>query len=51
MIPEGVAGIFEGATRDKERIYVKSRKGFIRVAIIAGTGLICFHLNLPHLRL
>ena len=33
-----MAGIFQGSTRRRERIYVKTRKGFVRVAIIAGTG-------------
>lgn len=38
IIPEGVAGILEGASPDVERLYIKHRKGFVRVAIQAGAG-------------
>ena len=37
-IPEGVAGIFQGANRQREQIYIKSRKGYIRLAIQTGAG-------------
>ena len=38
LLPEGVAGIFEGATRQRERVFIRKRKGFVRVAIKAGAG-------------
>ena len=38
LIVEGVAGIFHGATIDAERVYLKQRKGFIKIAIQAGAG-------------
>lgn len=38
IIPEGVAGVTEGATPDLERLYILKRKGFVRVAIQAGAG-------------
>jgi len=39
-IPEGVAGVFQGATIEKEAIFARARTGIIRVAIIAGTDII-----------
>ena len=38
LIVEGVAGIFHGATIDAERVYLKQRKGFIKIAMQAGVG-------------
>jgi hypothetical protein len=38
LIPEGVAGIFQGANRNREAIFVSDRHGFVKVAIQAGTG-------------
>jgi hypothetical protein len=38
IIPEGVAGVTEGATPELERLYIMNRKGFVRVAIQAGAG-------------
>ena len=35
---QGVAGIFLGASRARERVYVRSRKGYIKLALEAGTG-------------
>lgn len=46
LIPEGVAGIFQGANRDKEAIYIKDRQGFVKVAIQAGTDIVpVYHLG------
>ena len=46
IIPEGIAGVFEGATPDHERIFLSRRKGFVRVAIQAGTDLVpVYHLG------
>lgn len=48
IIPEGVAGVTEGATPDLERLYILNRKGFVRVAIQAGAGerpISCLCLN------
>ena len=38
MQPEGIAGVFHGARPDREAVYLKQRKGFVKVAIQAGTG-------------
>ena len=38
MQPEGIAGVFHGARPDREAVFLKNRKGFIRLAIQAGTG-------------
>ena len=40
MCPEGVAGVFKGANRSREQIYLGPRKGFIKVAIVAGVGML-----------
>ena len=37
-LPEGIAGIFKGASPDREAIYFRNRKGFVKVAIEAGAG-------------
>jgi 2-acylglycerol O-acyltransferase 2 len=39
MQPEGIAGIFEGASPSREAVFLTRRKGFVRVAIQAGTGM------------
>lgn len=39
MQPEGIAGVFHGARPSREAIFLKKRKGFIRLAIQAGTGM------------
>ena len=39
---QGVAGIFLGASKGQERIYARSRLGYIRLAMDAGAG----HLRL-----
>jgi hypothetical protein len=41
IIVEGVAGIFQGATLQHERIFLKQRKGFIKCAIQSGVGELC----------
>lgn len=38
MQPEGIAGIFCGATLEREAVFLSQRKGFVRVAIQAGAG-------------
>lgn len=38
MQPEGIAGIFNGATPEREAVFLSQRKGFVRVAIQAGAG-------------
>ena len=38
LLPEGIAGIFLGASVERERIFIKSRKGFVKLAIQAGVG-------------
>ena len=38
MQPEGIAGIFNGATPEHEAVFLSQRKGFVRVAIQAGAG-------------
>jgi 1-acyl-sn-glycerol-3-phosphate acyltransferase len=41
IIPEGVAGIFHGASRSAgERVYLSRRRGFLRAALVAGTPVI-----------
>ena len=42
-MPEGLAGIFSGATEHEERICVSQHKGYIRVALQAGAGVLCTH--------
>lgn len=45
-IPEGLAGIFRGANRERERVYIRSRKGFIRLAIKTGADILpIYHLG------
>lgn len=39
MQPEGIAGIFCGATPYNEAVFLSERKGFVRVAIQAGVGM------------
>lgn len=41
MQPEGIAGIFHGATSSQEAVFLSQRKGFVRVAIQAGVGARC----------
>ena len=36
--PEGIAGIFQGASPTREQIYVKDRKGFVKLAIQTDAG-------------
>lgn len=38
IIVEGIAGIYDGATINQERVYLQLRKGFIKCAIQAGVG-------------
>jgi hypothetical protein len=38
IIVEGIAGIYDGATIDQERVFLQQRKGFIKCAIQAGIG-------------
>ncbi len=38
IIVEGIAGIYDGATIDQERVFLLQRKGFIKCAIQAGVG-------------
>ena len=38
MQPEGIAGIFNGASPSREAVFLAARKGFVRVAIQAGVG-------------
>ena len=38
IIVEGIRGIYDGATIDQERIFLKERKGFVKCAIQAGAG-------------
>eukprot|EP00884_Botryococcus_braunii_P015866 jgi/Botrbrau1/2963/Bobra.0026s0031.1 len=46
IIPEGVAGVTEGASPEIERLYINCRKGFVRVAIQAGAGIVpIYHLG------
>jgi hypothetical protein len=47
IIPEGVAGIFHGASREAgERVYLSQRRGFLRAALVAGTPVIpVYHLG------
>ncbi|KAK9903270.1 hypothetical protein WJX75_001551 [Coccomyxa subellipsoidea] len=40
IVPEGVAGVFLGATRSRERVFVRCRKGFIRLAMHTGTDIV-----------
>ncbi|CAL8465555.1 g5091 [Coccomyxa elongata] len=40
LVPEGVAGIFLGARNGQERVYVRCRKGFIRLAMQTGTDIV-----------
>ena len=40
ILPEGVAGVFKGANRSREQIYLGPRKGFIKVAVVAGVGML-----------
>ncbi|KAK9803780.1 hypothetical protein WJX73_006767 [Symbiochloris irregularis] len=45
-LPEGIAGVFHGATPERERIYLSPRKGFVRLAIQAGADLVpMYHLG------
>ena len=39
MQPEGIAGVFHGARPAREAVFLQQRKGFIRLAIQAGTGM------------
>ncbi|DBB16583.1 hypothetical protein WJX82_009621 [Trebouxia sp. C0006] len=39
-MPEGIAGIFTGASRAQERIYLSKRKGFVKVAMQAGADIV-----------
>ena len=38
IIVEGIAGIYDGATIDQERVFLEQRKGFVKCAIQAGVG-------------
>jgi len=37
---QGVAGIFLGASRRRERVFVRCRKGFIKLAMQTGVGVL-----------
>lgn len=37
-LPEGIAGIFQGASPLREAVYLSNRKGFIKLAIQSGSG-------------
>jgi len=51
ICPEGVAGIFHGATAGgEEKVYLATRLGFIKIAIQAGTPLLpVYHLGASQL--
>lgn len=40
LLPEGVAGIFRGATRTNERVFVSSHKGFCKLALQNGADIV-----------
>ncbi|EIE22983.1 hypothetical protein COCSUDRAFT_63373 [Coccomyxa subellipsoidea C-169] len=40
LVPEGVAGVFLGARPSQERVFVRCRKGFIRLAMHTGTDIV-----------
>lgn len=39
-LPEGIAGIFQGASPLREAVYLSNRKGFIKLAIQSGSDLV-----------
>lgn len=46
IIPEGIAGMYRGATPQQERVFLKDRKGFVVAAVRAGTALVpVYHLG------
>ncbi|KAK9908698.1 hypothetical protein WJX75_001591 [Coccomyxa subellipsoidea] len=46
MQPEGIAGIFNGATPEREAVFLSQRKGFVRVAIQAGADILpVYHIG------
>ena len=50
VIVEGVAGIFHGATPERERVYLSRRKGFVKAALQAGAPLVpVYHLGASQL--
>lgn len=45
-LPEGIAGVFHGATPEREQIYLLRRRGFVRIAIQSGTDIVpVYHLG------
>jgi Diacylglycerol acyltransferase len=40
VILDGIAGMFQGASRDKELAYLKARKGIVKIALKAGVPII-----------
>jgi hypothetical protein len=46
VIVEGIAGVFQGACPESERVYLSRRKGFVKAAIQAGAPLVpVYHLG------
>ena len=45
-LPEGIAGVFHGATPHKEAVFLNARKGFVKLAIQAGADIVpVYHLG------
>jgi len=50
VIVEGIAGVFQGACPDAERVYLTRRKGFVKAAIQSGAPLVpVYHLGASQL--
>ena len=50
VIPEGIAGIFLASNPDEESVYLSRRKGFCKLAIQGGAGMLplsFWHMQLP----